>query len=47
MSFQDLYKNKRATPDDAIGLINDGDFIIVPTGVAEPPTLLTDRKSVV
>ena len=41
MTAQSLYQKKRGTPDDAVNLIRDGDFIIVPTGVAEPPTLLT------
>ncbi|MEO6353458.1 MAG: acetyl-CoA hydrolase/transferase C-terminal domain-containing protein [Burkholderiaceae bacterium] len=41
MSVQDLYQNKRCSADDAIGQIHNGDFIIVPTGVGEPPTLLT------
>lgn len=41
MSTQDLYLQKRGTPEDAIKQITDGDFIIVPTGVGEPPTLLT------
>ena len=41
MTPQSLYQKKRGTPDDAVNLIQDGDFIIVPTGVAEPPTLLT------
>ncbi|NMM27767.1 MAG: acetyl-CoA hydrolase/transferase family protein [Glaciimonas sp.] len=41
MSVQDLYKKKRGTPEDAISQIKNGDFIIVPTGVGEPPTLLT------
>jgi acyl-CoA hydrolase len=41
MSVQDLYQQKRAAADDAIGLVNNGDVIIVPTGVGEPPTLLT------
>jgi len=41
MSVQDLYQKKRGTADDAINLIKDGDFIIVPTGVGEPPALLT------
>ena len=40
MSVQDLYQKKRGTAEDAIGLIKNGDFIIVPTGVGEPPTLL-------
>src|SRR5450830_1153096 len=41
MSVQDLYQKKHGTVDDAINLIKDGDFIIVPTGVGEPPALLT------
>ncbi|MDO8652051.1 MAG: acetyl-CoA hydrolase/transferase C-terminal domain-containing protein [Undibacterium sp.] len=41
MSVQDLYRKKRGTAEDVISHINDGDFIIVPTGVGEPPTLLT------
>src|SRR5450631_2887353 len=40
MSVQDLYQNKRGTTEDAIGQVKNGDFIIVPTGVGEPPTLL-------
>ncbi len=41
MTAQSLYQKKRGTPEDAVNLIKDGDFIIVPTGVGEPPTLLT------
>ena len=41
MSFQDLYLKKRGTAEDAIAQVKSGDFIIVPTGVGEPPTLLT------
>lgn len=41
MSVQDLYQKKRCTTEDAIDQIQNGDFIIVPTGVGEPPTLLT------
>ena len=41
MSVQDLYQKKRGTTDDALSQVNDGDFIIVPTGVGEPPALLT------
>jgi acyl-CoA hydrolase len=41
MSVQDLYQQKHATADDAISQVNNGDVIIVPTGVGEPPTLLT------
>ena len=42
MSVQDQYRSKKiAEPADAMVLIHDGDFIIVPTGVGEPPALLT------
>jgi len=40
MSVQDLYQAKRRSADDAIALLKNDDFIIVPTGVGEPPTLL-------
>ncbi len=42
MSVQDLYQSKRGTAADAVDLLRDGDFIIVPTGVGEPPVLLTE-----
>ncbi len=35
-----LYQQKRMTASDAVGLIQDGDTVVVPTGVGEPPTLL-------
>jgi acyl-CoA hydrolase len=41
MSTQDLYQSKRCTAADALDHLRDGDFIIVPTGVGEPPSLLT------
>ncbi|CAN5901692.1 acetyl-CoA hydrolase/transferase C-terminal domain-containing protein [soil metagenome] len=41
MSVQDLYRQKRCSAADAMHQIHNGDFIIVPTGVGEPPTLLT------
>ncbi len=41
MSVTDLYRSKRVSAWDAIERIHDGDRIIVPTGVGEPPTLLT------
>ena len=41
MSVQDLYQKKLGTPEDAVNLIQNGDCIIVPTGVGEPPALLT------
>ena len=40
MSFQQRYQQKRTTPADAIGCVNNEDFIVVPTGVGEPPALL-------
>ncbi|WLI90218.1 acetyl-CoA hydrolase/transferase C-terminal domain-containing protein [Massilia sp. R2A-15] len=36
-----LYQSKRMGAADALDLLRDGDMIIVPTGVGEPPTLLT------
>ena len=41
MSAQDLYLKKRLTAPDAVRLVRNGDFIIVPTAAGEPPTLLT------
>jgi acyl-CoA hydrolase len=41
MSAQESYRSKRTTAEAAIRLIRNGDAIIVPTGVGEPPTLLT------
>ena len=41
MDFQTLYAGKRVSAADAIRQVHDRDFIIVPTGVAEPPALLT------
>ncbi|MES2116608.1 MAG: acetyl-CoA hydrolase/transferase C-terminal domain-containing protein [Pseudomonadota bacterium] len=40
-SAQALYDSKRGTASDALRLLRDGDAIIVPSGVGEPPTLLT------
>jgi acyl-CoA hydrolase len=37
----DQYQLKRGTAEDALDHLRDGDMIIVPTGVGEPPTLLT------
>ncbi len=47
MSHQAQYQSKRMSAADAVALVRDADFIIVPTGVAEPPALLTalsDRR---
>jgi acyl-CoA hydrolase len=41
MSNQDLYQRKRMSAADAVRQVHDGDTIIVPTGVGEPPALLT------
>jgi acyl-CoA hydrolase len=38
---QDLYRLKQGNAIDALDHLRDGDMIIVPTGVGEPPTLLT------
>ncbi|CAN5915126.1 acetyl-CoA hydrolase/transferase C-terminal domain-containing protein [soil metagenome] len=41
MQMRDLYQQKRTTAAEAVRLVRSGDFIVVPTGVGEPPTLLT------
>ena len=41
MAWQELYTRKRRSAADAAALVRDGDTIIVPTGVGEPPALLT------
>ena len=41
MTPQHLYQQKRMAATDAVRLVRNGDAIIVPTGVGEPPTLLT------
>lgn len=41
MSVENLYQQKRMSAEEAIGQVRNGDFIIVPTAVAEPPSLLT------
>ena len=41
MQHQDDYRSKRRSAEEALELLHDGDFIVVPTGVAEPPALLT------
>ncbi len=40
-SIHALYAGKLCTPTDALALVRNGDMIIVPTGVGEPPALLT------
>ncbi|MDQ7097067.1 acetyl-CoA hydrolase/transferase C-terminal domain-containing protein [Desulfosporosinus sp. PR] len=39
--IKDLYQEKLTTAEEGIKLVQDGDFLIVPTGVGEPPALLT------
>jgi acyl-CoA hydrolase len=41
MSVEQLYAQKKMSAADAVRLVRDGDHIIVPTGVGEPPALLT------
>jgi acyl-CoA hydrolase len=40
MSVEQRYAQKKMTAADAVSLVKDGDQIIVPTGVGEPPALL-------
>jgi acyl-CoA hydrolase len=42
MTHQQQYLQKRVAAADAVRLVRSGDFIIVPTGVGEPPALLTE-----
>ena len=39
--YQRIYQSKKMTAAEAMGLVENGDFISVPTGVGEPPTLLS------
>lgn len=39
-SARTLYDSKRCSPTDALAHVRDGDFIIVPSGAGEPPSLL-------
>ncbi|QDZ27873.1 acetyl-CoA hydrolase/transferase family protein [Noviherbaspirillum sp. UKPF54] len=41
MDFHSLYQQKRMTAADALRIVQNGDTIVVPTGVGEPPALLT------
>ncbi|MBI1905065.1 MAG: acetyl-CoA hydrolase/transferase family protein, partial [Rhodocyclales bacterium] len=41
MSVQALYQQKRMAATEAIRVVGNGDTIVVPTGVGEPPALLT------
>jgi acyl-CoA hydrolase len=39
-TVQEMYRSKRCSALDALNHLRDGDMIIVPTGVGEPPALL-------
>lgn len=39
-TVQEMYRAKRGSAEDALDHLRDGDMIIVPTGVGEPPALL-------
>lgn len=41
MSVRSLYQQKRTTAAEAVAHVRDNDLIVVPTGVGEPPNLLT------
>ncbi|MER2537723.1 MAG: acetyl-CoA hydrolase/transferase C-terminal domain-containing protein [Azonexus sp.] len=41
MSVKALYQQKRMSAADAIRVVKNGDTIVIPTAVAEPPALLT------
>lgn len=41
MSVQSMYESKRMSAADAVQFVQNGDTIIAPTGVGEPPALLT------
>jgi acyl-CoA hydrolase len=41
MSPREAYQQRRTTAAEAVRHVRNGDFIVVPTGVGEPPTLLT------
>ena len=46
ISSQAQYTAKRMTAEQAVQQVRNGDFIIVPTGAGEPPTLLTALSEV-
>ena len=41
MSMREKYQQKRMSASDAVRQVKNGDMIVVPTGVGEPPALLT------
>jgi len=40
MQVQAMYQQRRTSAAEAVRQVRNGDFIVVPTGVGEPPTLL-------
>jgi acyl-CoA hydrolase len=40
MSFQEQYRQKRRSAADCVSEVRNGDTVVVPTGVGEPPALL-------
>ena len=40
-SVADQYARKRTSPEEAVQHVNSNDYIVVPSGVGEPPALLT------
>ena len=40
MNFDQAYRDRRMGAADAAALVHDGDTVVVPTGVGEPPALL-------
>jgi acyl-CoA hydrolase len=45
MTHQQHYLQKRVSAAEAVRLVRNGDFIIVPTGVGEPPALLAELSA--
>ncbi|CDS52779.1 hypothetical protein [Polaromonas sp. CG9_12] len=45
MSIQTLYQQKRMSAAEAVGVVMNGDTVVVPTAVGEPPALLTALSS--
>ena len=44
MTFKTQYQARRCSAADALRHVQDGDTIVVPTGVGEPPALLICRQ---
>ena len=41
MSVQSLYQQKRMSAADAVRVVRNGETVVIPTAVGEPPALLT------